>query len=70
MQIVLHAKKAPPKDGHTRTYNLPTSSEVAALLQGDQSGNIDIILRCRYGDGQELRRINICYHSYDPLIMY
>ena len=65
MQIVLHAKKVPPKDGHTRTYNLPRS-EKAALLSGDQSENLDIILRCRSGDGQELRRINTCHRSYDP----
>ena len=39
LHIVLHAKKVPPKNGHTRTYNLPTGSEIAALLPGDQSGN-------------------------------
>ena len=55
VQIVLHAREVPTKDGHTRTYNLPTrlSSEVAALLPGDQSGNLDIILKCRSRDGQE-----------------
>lgn len=67
LRIILHAKKVPPKQGHTRTYNLPTSCEVAALLPGDNSGNLDIILRCRSGDGQELRRINTCHRSYDPL---
>ena len=65
VQIVLHAKKVPPKDGHTRTDNLPASSEIAALLPGDQSENLDITLRCR--SGQELRRINTCHRSYDPL---
>ena len=39
LHIVLQAKKVPPKNGHTRTYNLPTGSEIAALLPGDQSGN-------------------------------
>lgn len=67
LQIILHAKKVPPKNGHTRTYKLPRSCDVAALLPDDSSGNLDIILRCRSGDGQELRRINSCHRSYDPL---
>ncbi|GFS25383.1 transcriptional factor B3 [Elysia marginata] len=56
-----------PQKGHARSYNLPTSSEIAALLPGDSTGNLDIILRCREGDGQELKRINTCHRSYDPL---
>ena len=48
LQIVWHAKEVPQKDGHTRTYNLPTSSEIAALLPGNQSGNLGIILRCSF----------------------
>ena len=58
LQIFLHVKKVPPKDGHTRTHNLPTSSEIAALLPGDQSGNLDIVLRCKSIDGQELIKEN------------
>ena len=53
LQIVLHANKVPTKNGQTRTYNLPTSSEVAMLLPVDLSGNSDIILRCRSGAGQQ-----------------
>ncbi|GFS21244.1 hypothetical protein ElyMa_003333700 [Elysia marginata] len=30
-------------------------------------GNLDIILRCRKGDRQGLKRINTCHRSYDPL---
>ena len=67
VKLVLHADKKPPQGSHARTYNLPTSSEVAALLPGDATGNLDIILRCREGDGQELRRISTCHRSYDPL---
>ena len=59
--------KKPPQGSHVRTYNLPTSSEVAALLPGDATGTLDIILRCRDGNGQELRRISTCHRSYDPL---
>ncbi|GFR90618.1 hypothetical protein ElyMa_004308500 [Elysia marginata] len=67
VKIVLHAEKKTPQNGHARSYNLPTSSEIAAPLPGDSTGNLDIILRCREGDGQELKRINTCHRSYDPL---
>ena len=67
VKLVLHADKKPPQGNHAQTYNLPTSSEVAALLPGDATGNLDIILRCREGDGQALRRISTCHRSYDPL---
>ena len=64
IKLVLHADKKPPQGGHVRTYNLPASSEVAALLPGDATGNLDIILRCIAGDGQELRRISTCHRLY------
>ncbi|GFS08741.1 ATP-dependent DNA helicase PIF1 [Elysia marginata] len=67
VKIVLHAEKKTPQNGHARSYNLPTSSEIAALLPGDSTGNLETILRCREGDGQELKRINTCHRSYDPL---
>ena len=68
VQIVLHADKK-QQHGHARTYNLPATSEVSAILigSGNGSGNLDIILRCRSTDGQELRRISTCHRSYDPL---
>ena len=67
INIVLYAGKVAPNNDHIRTYNLPTTTEVAALLPGEPTGNLDIIVRCRAGDGQELRRINTCHRSYDPL---
>ena len=67
VKLVLYADKKPPQGRHARTYNLPASSEVAALLPGDATGNLDIILRCRAGDGQELWRISTYHRSYDPL---
>ncbi|GFR65167.1 hypothetical protein ElyMa_003649400 [Elysia marginata] len=68
VKVVLHAEKKTPQNGHARSYNLPKNlSEIAALLPGDSTGNLDIILRCREGDGQELKRINTCHRSYDPL---
>ncbi|GFR71486.1 ATP-dependent DNA helicase PIF1 [Elysia marginata] len=50
------------------TFHVLTSSEIAALLPGDSTGNLDIILRSREGDGQELKRINTCHRSYDSLL--
>jgi hypothetical protein len=35
-----------PKDGHTRTYNLPDGCEVAAIMPGD-IGNLDVIITTR-----------------------
>ncbi|GFR93910.1 ATP-dependent DNA helicase PIF1 [Elysia marginata] len=67
IKIVLYAEKKTSQNGHARSYNLLTSSEITAHLPGDSTGNLDIILRCREGDGQELKRINTCHRSYDPL---
>ncbi|GFR80218.1 DNA helicase [Elysia marginata] len=63
VKIVLHAEKKSPQNGHAQSYNLATSSEIAPLLPGDSTGNLDIILRCREGDRQELKRINTCRRS-------
>ena len=52
-----------PKDGHTRTYNLPDGCEVAAIMPGD-IGNLDVIITTR---GGVLWRINQIHRSYDPL---
>ncbi|XP_024976216.1 uncharacterized protein LOC112514116 [Cynara cardunculus var. scolymus] len=53
------------KDG--RTYNLPTASEVAALIVGDDGGTIeksDIIVQYQTG---YLQAISELHHSYLPL---
>ncbi|GFR76291.1 ATP dependant DNA helicase [Elysia marginata] len=67
VKMVIYTDKKSPQNGHARSYNLPTSSKIAALLPGDSTGNLHIILRCREGDGQQLKRINTCQRSYDPL---
>ena len=56
--------KLKPKESHTRSYNLPSGSEVAVLLPGDQLGDLDVVLQTR---GGELQRINSVHRSYDPL---
>ena len=65
VRLVLHAdSKNRPSDSHARTYNLPTASEVGALLPGENAGNLDVILHPRDGP---LQRINTVHRSYDPL---
>ena len=54
-----------PREAHCRQYNLPSDSEVAAVIPGFQlENNLDVILHCRGGD---VKRINPLHRSYDPL---
>ena len=65
LRLVLHADaKLKPKEDHTRSYNLPLGSEVAVLLPGEQSGDLDVILHTK---GNKLQQINSVHRSYDPL---
>ena len=65
VKIVLHHKKSlKPSEAHNRTYNLPQSSEVAALVHGESAGDRDLILSVRDGSKQ---RVSIYHRSYDPL---
>ena len=48
LRLVLHADaKLKPKEAHTRQFNLPQGSEVAVLLPGEQSGDLDVILHTK-----------------------
>ena len=38
-----HKKKLKPSEAHTRTYNRPESSEIAALVPGKSAGDRDLI---------------------------
>ena len=62
--ILSNNVKLQPKEAHPRTYNLPTGSEVAVLLPGDQLGDLDVFLQTRCGN---LQRINAVHRSYDAL---
>ncbi|XP_064637877.1 uncharacterized protein LOC135494057 [Lineus longissimus] len=62
-QLILNADKR-PTDEHARTYNLPTATEVAVLMPGEQHGHLDIVLQTKEG---RLQRINPRHRSYDPL---
>ena len=65
LRLVLHADaKLKPKDSHTRTFNLPIGSEVAVLLPGEHSGDLDVVLHTK---GNKLQHINSVHRSYDPL---
>ena len=65
VKLVLHAdKRHTPTDAHSRTYNLPTASEVGVILPGEMTANMDVILHERGGG---VKRINPVHRSYDPL---
>ena len=68
--LVIHAHEK-TKPGHERKYNLPESSEVAALIVGELFGAIDIVLRkrgCVNADGfEKMDRIRLGNRMYDPL---
>ena len=63
VKIVLHADKK-PKDEHVRKYNLPSGSEIAVIMPGDQEGPRDVVIQHKGGN---LQTINSLHRSYDPL---
>jgi len=62
-KLILNAEKRPSTE-HARRYNLPTGSEVAVIMPGDKTGDLDVILQTK---GGQLQRINARHRSYDPL---
>ena len=63
IEIVLDARKRPSAE-HARRFNLPTGSEVAVIMPGDQTGSLDVVIHTRNGP---LQRIKPIHRSYDPL---
>ncbi len=63
VKLVLNADTKPTEE-HARRYNLPTASEVAVIMPGDQTHHLDVILHTK---SNELQRINARHRSYDPL---
>ena len=63
VRIVLVAKKSPDST-NPGCYNLPSGSEVAVLMPGDQVGELDVVLHHKEGG---LKRINSMHRSYDPV---
>ena len=70
VDLILHAHER-TKSQHARKYNIPESSEVAALIVGEQHGPLDIILRRKAdfnSNGLEkLDKISIGHRLRDPL---
>ena len=71
--LVIHANKKPEKE-HTRRYNAPDASEVAAIIVGSEDeliGRTDVVLRYRAklneNGFEKLSRIAISHRSYDAL---
>ncbi|CDF37673.1 unnamed protein product [Chondrus crispus] len=72
-QMVIHADRRPSHE-HVRRYNGPEVSEVAALIPGNEDGEIgrrDIVVRRRgtlNSNGNEvLDPISVSHRAYDPL---
>ncbi|CDF35745.1 ATP dependant DNA Helicase Pif1 [Chondrus crispus] len=72
-QMVIHADRRPSHE-HVRRYNSPEASEVAALIPGNEYGEIgrrDIVVRRRgtlNSNGNEvLDPISVSHRAYDPL---
>ncbi|CDF38382.1 ATP dependant DNA Helicase PIF1 [Chondrus crispus] len=72
-QMVIHADSRPSYE-HVRRYNGPEASEVAALIPGNEDGEIgrrDIVVRRRgtlNSNGNEvLDPISVSHRAYDPL---
>ena len=64
-KIILHADaNCKPTDAHTRTYNLPSGSEVAVLMPGEGKGKLDVVIETKEG---KLKYINGVHRSYDAL---
>ena len=62
--ILLGDKKKIPSGQHTRKYNLPQGSEVAALMPGEGDGELEVVVRDKEN---HLRTISTLHRSYDPL---
>ena len=65
VRICLAAKKKNDSQDHPGCYNLPQGCEVAALMPGDQKGDLDVLLHFKEGG---LQRISCNHRSYDPLL--
>ena len=63
VKMIINAEKRPTGE-HLRRYNLPSSSEVAVIMSGEQISNRDVVLNARNG---VLQRITEVHRSYDPL---
>ncbi|MCP3667541.1 MAG: hypothetical protein GY696_34455, partial [Gammaproteobacteria bacterium] len=63
VQVVIQADKRPTTE-HARRYNMPTASEVAVILPGDQSHHLSVVIQTRGGPLMQIPRM---HRSYDPL---
>ena len=70
VKLVMHAHER-RQPGHTRKYNLPESSEFAAMVVGEQYGKMDIVLTHRgqidKNGNEKLDFIHLGHRMYDPL---
>ena len=65
LSLVLVADKSKiPVGEHSRRFNLPQGSEVAAIMPGEGEGELEVIIRDK---DNKLARISRIHRSYDPL---
>ena len=65
LSLVLVADKNKiPVGEHSRRFNLPQGSEVAAIMPGEGEGELEVIVRDK---DNKLSRISRIHRSYDPL---
>ena len=63
--LLIADKKKVPAGEHSRRYNLPQGSEVAAIMPGEGDGELEVIVKDKKN---KLTRINRLHRSYDPLL--
>ena len=63
--LLIADKKKIPKGEHSRRYNLPQGSEVAAIMPGEGEGELEVLVKDKEN---KLKRINRIHRSYDPLL--
>ena len=63
--VLLADKKKIPVGEHSRRYNLPQGSEIAAIMPGQGEGELEVITKDREN---RLTKIKCTHRSYDPLL--
>ena len=63
--VLLADKKKIPAGDHSRRYNLPQGSEVAAIMPGEGEGELEVLVKDREN---KLSKIKCTHRSYDPLL--
>lgn len=75
--VISSDRRLLPPDAHRGAYNVPSTSEIAGIILGDEgvaqsrTGNVklpDIVLHYRPNPARHLSKVNTTHRSYDPLL--